>query len=176
MSFNYILNKNNNDYKKSIIEYKNRVKSVMPANKAFLGGFYSKSSFNFFEKIKNELNLNDKDIIYGKNEFFLEYFDTKLNKKRKFYYDFIDLKNRIIIEYNGLRWHPNKNKMTKEQYDNWYHPFDKDLKKEELEEKEILKENIAKNNKFNYIIIWDCDDITDNINYISNYYKSKKLL
>ena len=64
--------------------------------------------------------------------------------------------------------------MTKEQYDNWYHPFNKELSKEELEEKDVLKENIAKNNNYDYIIIWDCDNLNNNLNTIYEYYKNKK--
>jgi len=175
MSMNYFLKKNNGDYKKSIIEYKNRIKSVMPVCHGF-GGFYSKESFVFFTNLIKIIKINDNDIIFGEDEFFLEYFDETINKKRKFFYDFIDLKNKIIIEYNGKRWHPNKYKMTTEEYNNWYHPFDKTLKKEDLENKDILKEKVATDNNYNYIVIWDCDKNDHNLKLILDYYKNKNLL
>jgi len=174
MSFNFFLIKNNFNYKKSIIEYKNRIKSVTIKNNKFLGGSFSKQSFNFFTKIVYFNNLQEDDIIFGNDEFFIEYYDKKLNKKRKFYYDFIDLKNKVIIEFNGMRWHPNKDKMSTEEYNNWYHPFNKSIKKEELEEKDKLKQKIAKNNNYDYIIIWDSDELNHNLNIISEYYENKK--
>jgi len=177
MSFKYFLNKNNNDYNKTLLEYNNRIKSVC-GNKC-IGGFYSKESITLFDKFINELKIEKTNIIYGENEYFLSYFDYELNKYRKFYYDFVDIKNKIIVEYNGLKWHPNKNKMTKEQYNKWVHPFQKDIKLEDLEKKDILKIKIAEEHGFNVIIIWDCDEKINknyNLNILLEYYKKNKLI
>lgn len=174
MSFSYFLKKNNFNYKKSILEYKNRVKSVLPKNKSYIGGNYSKQSYNIFKKIVKELKL--KNYMFGENELFLEYYDID-NKKRKFFYDFVDLNNNIIIEYNGLRWHPNKEIMSTEQYTNWYHPFDNTISKNDLEEKDKIKKKIALNNNFKFLTIWDSNTDKENINIIKNFYKihDKKL-
>jgi len=63
--------------------------------------------------------------------------------------------------------------MTTEEYNNWYHPFNKEIKKEDLEEKDHLKEKIAKSNNYDYIIIWDCDELNYSINIVNEYYKKK---
>lgn len=175
-SFNFFLKKNNFNYKKSIIEFKERIKSVSCKATSYIGGNYSKESYDFFKDLIIKLELNDDDIIFGNNEFFIEYFDSQLNKKRRFFYDFIDIKNNLIIEYNGIRWHPNKNKMSKEQYEKWYFPFDKEIKASTLEEKDILKENIAIKNNYKYIVLWDCDGKDNNTNIVCEYYKLNKLI
>ena len=43
----------------------------------------SKESFVFFTDLIKIIKINDNDIIFGEDEFFLEYFDKTINKKRK---------------------------------------------------------------------------------------------
>ena len=52
----------------------------------------------------------------------------------------------------------------------------KTLKKEDLENKDILKEKVATDNNYNYIVIWDCDKNDHNLKLILDYYKNKNLL
>jgi len=167
MSFSYFLKKNNFNYRKSIIEYKNRVKSVLPKNKSYIGGNYSQQSYKIFIKLVDKLSLTN--CMFGEHEFFIEYID-KENKKRKFFYDFTDLNNKIIIEFNGLRWHPNKNKMTTEQYTKWYHPFDNDISKTYLEEKDKMKNELAIKNGFKFITLWDSETDDENFNVVKKFY------
>jgi len=171
MSFDYFLKKNNFDYEKSIIEYKNRIRSICPNIKNF--GNYSPASFNFFKKLLTKIKITN--YLFGKNELILEYFDEN-NKKRKFYYDFVDLDNNIIIEYNGLIWHPNKEKMSNEQLNKWYFPFNKSITVEDLNKKDEIKEKVALDNNYVQISIWDCDNDDHNINIIIELYKKLNII
>jgi hypothetical protein len=174
MSFKFFLKKNNNDYKKSLIEYKERLKLANVARG--YNCFYSKESFILFNDVVKQINLNVESIIFGENEYFIEYYDELLMKNRKYFYDFTDLKNRIIIEYNGLNWHPNKEKMTSEKYDAWYHPFDKTIDRTSLEKKDIHKKKVAEDNNFDVLILWNTETYDYNLNVIYNFYKNKKLI
>jgi len=170
MSLDFFLKKNNFNYEKSIVEYKNRLKSSCP-NTNF--GHYSPASFDFFNKIVDILKI--KKYMYGKNELILEYFNEN-NIKKKFYYDFVDLDNNIIIEYNGLVWHPNKEKMTENQWNNWYFPYDKSIKAEDIINKDKLKEKIALENKYKFISIWNSDDENENLEKIVSLYKNLNII
>lgn len=59
----------------------------------------SKESIEFFDAVKHRLN-HSGELMYGAEEFHL--FDGANIK----YYDFTDIKNKIIIEYHGTSWHP----------------------------------------------------------------------
>lgn len=172
MSLVFFLNKNSGDYNKAIVEYNKRIKSVC----AFFNGTssYSKESYDLFTEIIKKLPITN--YMFGETEFLIQYFDKKTDKNRKFYYDFIDLNNKIIIEYNGLRWHPNKEQMTKESYDKWYHPFNSDIKRSDLEEKDIFKKKVAINNGYTFIEVWDNKTLKENIQIITNFYKNNKII
>jgi hypothetical protein len=173
MSFNFFLKKYNYNYKKAIIEYKNRIKTIIPTchckkNK------YSKISFKIFNELINILKLNKNECFYGENEYMLKYKDDNYKYNyRNFYYDFTDINNKIIIEYNGLIWHPHKNKMTNEQYINWKHPFNKNINPIDIEKKDEFKKKIAIENGFDLITIWDVDSYDYNIKKVKDYYDRK---
>lgn len=170
MSLSFFLNKYNYNYKKAYKAYKDRIKSV--TFKMFFGGSYSKTSIDFFDKIIKLLSI--KNYLYKDDEFIIEYVDN--DKKRKFYYDFIDLDNNIIIEFNGLKWHPNKNKMTITEYINWKHPFNSEILKEDIEEKDLKKHQIALKNYYKIIVVWDIDGEERNVEIVKNFYKENNLL
>lgn len=75
-------------------------------------------------------------------------------------YDFVDLDNRKIIEYNGDQYHANPKIYKSEDYP---HPFRKGKKSSEIWEKDKLKLEVARSNGFEVLVVWD-----------SEYRKNKK--
>jgi len=63
---------------------------------------YSKISQELFWAIHNK--LIDKDHIYFK-ELNKEYGKLDLSTKKYYYYDFVDIKNKKVIEFNGIKFH-----------------------------------------------------------------------
>ena len=119
---------------------------------------YSKISQKLFYDILNKYNINDKSYIYfaTKNQ---EYYLS--GGKELFYqYDFVDLKNKKIIEYNGDQYHANPK--IYESNDN-PHPFRKNITAQEIWDKDNNKIQLAHDNGFEVLIIWD-----------SEYRKNKK--
>ena len=90
-----------------------------------------------------------------------EYF-ISVKSKGFYVYDFVDLNNKKIIEYNGDEYHANPEKFSKNDYP---HPFYKENgpTSEEIWEKDKLKLDIAKSHGFEVLVIWD-----------SEYRKNKK--
>jgi hypothetical protein len=127
--------------------------------------FYSNESKIFFDRIieifKNDFSNN---LFYANNEYFL--YNKDLNKIM--YYDFTDLDNRLIIEYNGSLWHASeKNKNT------FKNPFS-DETWEECLKKDNNKKNNAEKNGFKVLVIWDYMAFSEKINLIRNFIKNNK--
>lgn len=112
--------------------------------------FYSKESFNFFNIIDSELNLNG---LFGEHEYFIR--DN--SKNTLYFYDYTLLDLKIIVEYNGSIWHPNKEVFTTEAYKNWKHPFNDEISADDIYNKDKYKINFAKSNGYNIIVVWDFD-------------------
>lgn len=75
--------------------------------------FTSKESIMFFEK-----NFNSVNWIYGKGK---EWFVWDPHTSRHYFYDFVHLKSKIILEYHGSAWHPNIKNMTENEKLTWQH-------------------------------------------------------
>lgn len=75
--------------------------------------FTSKESIMFFEE-----NFNSCDWIYGKGK---ELFIWDPYTSRHYFYDFVHLKLKIILEYHGSAWHPNIKNMTESEKLTWQH-------------------------------------------------------
>ncbi|MFA5585502.1 MAG: hypothetical protein WDA02_03035 [Saccharofermentanales bacterium] len=113
---------------------------------------YSKISQKLFYDILNKYNINDKSYIYfaTKNQ---EYYLS--GGKELFYqYDFVDLKNKKIIEYNGDQYHANPK--IYESNDN-PHPFRKNITAQEIWDKDNNKIQLAHDNGFEVLIVWDSE-------------------
>lgn len=111
---------------------------------------YSKSSQELFDILYSKLNNNN--VFYATLN--KEYYIKKSSKKGIWKFDFTDLKNKKIIEYNGDLFHANPNIF--EKYDN-PHPFKKELTSNEIWKKDNLKYKDAKKLGFFILIIWDSD-------------------
>jgi G:T-mismatch repair DNA endonuclease (very short patch repair protein) len=124
---------------------------------------YSKEAekifIKLFDYLTTELNLIKEDLFYAspvnnKNEYFL----CKNDMFRL--YDFTILSKKIIIEYNGINWHPdyrNDNSLL-----NWVHPFTKEnyIKTYEYFNNKI---ELAEERGFRVLVIWDTETPEENL-------------
>lgn len=115
---------------------------------------FSMISQELFDKIYESYGeYKEGDVYYAtKNK---EYF---LNKKGVgfFVYDYVDLVNRKIIEYNGDQYHANPNKYNENDFP---HPYYKENgpSAKEIWEKDAIKRKCAEDNGFEVLYIWDSE-------------------
>jgi len=69
-------------------------------------------------------------------------------------FDYVDTKNKKIVEYNGDQYHGNPNKYIAEDTP---HPFRKDITAQEMWDNDKRKIDLAKENGFDVLIIWDSE-------------------
>lgn len=133
--------------------------------------YSSKEATKFFKKIIEELNLNNKNYEM--------YFCDSNNKEKAFYdsekmrfymYDFTLIKDdiKIIVEYNGTKYHP------KSKDDNYCNFLNCD-NQEDVEKQFLLDETKLKfveNLGYKTIQIWSDDK--DKYNTIKNFYMKIK--
>ncbi len=103
--------------------------------------------------------------VDGKKEYWLA------NSTKYYYsYDFCLLSQKIIIEYNGSKWHPRKNRMSEQDYSDWV-LLGTDLKAEHKESIDKQKLDKAIEFGFNVLEIWDNDSVEINIIKCKNFIK-----
>lgn len=112
---------------------------------------YSEVSQELFYNLIEGVDINDVNyFLFAKKggEFVL-------SDNNGFYrYDFTDLKNKKIIEYNGDDYHANPNKYKSYDFPN---PFRKDLSAKEIWVKDNKKIQLANSNGFDVLVIWDSE-------------------
>lgn len=110
---------------------------------------YSKISQEIFKEIS--ITMKREDFLFATNggEF-------RLNRKNGgvWIYDFTDVKNKKIIEFNGDMYHANPDKYSELETP---HPFRKNITSGEIWKKDNEKINIAKINGFDILVIWDSE-------------------
>ena len=122
----------------------------------------SKESLNFFKPILDFILENaDYDIIsntYIGSKNNQEYFliDKELNKT--YFYDLTIEPLKLIFEYNGVAFHPNKNKLNEEEWLKWKTPFS-NISADEKFKYDQRKLDIARKNGFDIIEIWSDDNL-----------------
>ena len=135
-------------------------------------GEASKESLLIFEPIAKYLTeLGFGEELYygidGKKEYFL--YDTKNDN---FYlYDFTIRSAKIIIEYNGLAYHPCKNRLTESEWDKWKEPYSK-MSANEKFEKDHAKIKFAEKQGFKVLVIWSDATPDENIKTIETFLRS----
>jgi hypothetical protein len=113
--------------------------------------------------LSNDIDHDDIYIGYkNKNEFFIK------NEKDIYFYDFTIRSKKIIIEYNGVAFHPkNENSI-------WQNPFDKNITSKEAYNKQKLKKEIAIDNGFKLLEIWSDSNVSENIKLCIDFIKINK--
>lgn len=112
----------------------------------FIG--YSKISQEIFKKIES---LIDGEFLYAEKGG-----ELRLQKENGgyYFYDFVDVRNKKIIEYNGDMYHANPSKYKPDDYP---HPFRKNITSNEIWERDSNKISIAEQNGYEVLIIWDSE-------------------
>lgn len=113
---------------------------------------YSKISQELFDEIIKHYDLDETiEVFYATRN--KEYYISKLNNE--FYqYDFVDIKKKKIIEYNGDQFHANPGLFTENDHPN---PFRKELTSKVIWEKDKNKKNAATEKGFEVLVIWDSE-------------------
>ena len=112
---------------------------------------YSKISQKLFDTIMKFYNNNDKEYVYYKlknHEYFLR------SSQSIYFYDFVDIQQRKIIEFNGDVWHANP---TIFQENDTPFPFDNTLTSKQIWQKDKTKIDYALSNNFEILVIWEKD-------------------
>ena len=122
--------------------------------------FFSSSSIIFFKNLIKNINI-PYQIFWKKNERFLTY------NKGIFFYDFCIPEINLIIEYNGIKFHPNKEKMTNDEFLNWKQLLS-NKSSQEIYEKDELKKQIAIQNNFDIFFVWENDNMETKITELRN--------
>jgi hypothetical protein len=137
--------------KKRFTERQNKWLTSLTQNGNMVIG-YSKISQELFYSILEHYEINDRENIH----FATHNKEFKLLKKDGgvWLYDFTDIKNKKIIEFHGDLYHGNPKKFTSTDCP---HPFRKDITAQEIWDKDELKINIAEENGYEVLIIWDSE-------------------
>lgn len=112
---------------------------------------YSKVSQELFKLILEKYEKGQKDyVFFGEHNH--EY--SLIEDKKLYIYDFTDLNQRKIIEFNGDIYHGNPSMFGKEDKPN---PFKPDKTCQDLWNFDEEKRDVATKNNFQELIIWEKD-------------------
>ena len=129
-------------------------------------GKASKESMLVFKPLIEWLKgfIDENEIYYGdgkSREFFI------VKDSKTYLYDFTIKKYKLIIEYNGVKFHVNE-KWPEEIKQNWKHPF-KELNYQDCIENDKFKDNLAIENGFKVLRIWSDSPIEENIDICKKF-------
>lgn len=129
-------------------ERNNKWHNTLISNNNLKGG-YSSISQKLFNDIKN--NMDHDSYMYATNNG-----EFKLNKQGGgiWLFDFLDIKNKKIIEYNGDIYHANPSMY---KHDDKPHPFLKDICAKDIWNKDNEKMLEAKSQGYDVLYIWDSE-------------------
>lgn len=132
-------------------ERQNKWQNSLTMNGNFRMG-YSKISQELFYSILLKYDIKDRDKI----KFATHNKEFRLNNPNGgiYIYDFVDEKNKKIIEYHGDMFHANPKKYKQ---DDTPHPYRKNVKSYQIWESDEKKLAVAKSNNYDVLIIWDSE-------------------
>ena len=132
-------------------------------NNNVIAGKASKESLKYFMPLYKKfrkLGIPRNNIYIGVGNNKEKYLDGYL-------YDFCVDDYKIIIEYNGIAFHPHKDKMTKNEIEEWKQVFTNKTFKETVEHDQE-KINVAKQNGYHIIEIWSDNSVEENWQIIND--------
>lgn len=139
------------DGKKRFTERQNKWLNSLLTNGNMVIGF-SKISQELFYKLLETYRLEDRDKIF----FATHNKEYKIEKEEGgvWLYDFTDTINKKIIEFHGDMYHGNPNKYKADDYP---HPFRKNITAQDMWDKDKVKIDMAIENGFEVMVIWDSE-------------------
>jgi len=113
---------------------------------------YSKISQELFYEILGKYEIHEKDKIY----FATHNKEFKIEKREGgvWLYDFTDIKNKKIIEFHGDMFHGNPKKYKESDKP---HPFRKNITAQDMWDKDKRKLDVAIEQGFDVLVIWDSE-------------------
>lgn len=111
---------------------------------------YSEISQELFNILLKCYKLKDQNNIF----YATKNYEYVIFNKRNYVYDFTDIKNKKIIEFQGDIYHANPKIFTNENYIN---PYNIDLTMEYIHEKDLIKKKVAENEGFEVEYVWEYD-------------------
>lgn len=123
----------------------------------------SKLSLKLFLPLYDEYNEKYK-IYLGMNDN-SEYFLRGNNSI--FFYDFTIPELKIIVEFNGSAFHPNRNLMNEQQWNEWKCLFS-DAPADSVNLFDEAKQKLAETYGYTVIKVWDTDNLIEARNKIKN--------
>jgi hypothetical protein len=133
----------------------------------------SKESLKYFNDLSSKLQSNIIKFMLGVEGNTEKCIYDSESEKCNFY-DFCKPEFNTIIEYHGERYHPNPNKLLKEEWDSWttvVYKANRDsicLTADEKHELDKKKKQLAESKGFDYIELWSSDSKEDNWKKINN--------
>jgi CRISPR/Cas system CMR-associated protein Cmr5 small subunit len=127
------------------------------------GTRYSKKSIHFFDILISHLRYDGKYYYKEKEHFIFDEISKKI-----FFYDLYLKDLNLLIEYNGILFHPNKKKLNEIEWNNWKNPYTGEGSSEKYK-KDQYKIQVAKEKGFNIIEVWENETLSNNISKIENY-------
>jgi hypothetical protein len=125
--------------------------------------YFSRISYELFSELTKDKSPDEmKHIHFGNTEYGI--YDKE--NKRYFKYDYVDTAKRIIIEFNGERFHPRAK--FDEGFKNPYEPL---LTSEEMWNRDQQKKACAVKNGFTVYYIWENEYLENRQKIIDEYLK-----
>lgn len=126
--------------------------------------YWSKVSKEFFDRLVELVDFGT-EVHYADSE--IGIYDKNLDKYSK--YDFVDTKNKIIIEFNGHCFHAKCEHDP--EFRNWIHPEETS---EDAWVKDVYKKELAEKHGYRYFVVWEEDFYADKDKTVANMAKLVK--
>lgn len=155
--------------KKGLEFYKNKInnwQTSVSKNGSF--NYFSKWSMSIINELLNTFEF-EGSVFYAPNEFMIP--DDK--NQKAYFYDFVLLKNKVILEFNGRMFHPNEN-MNTEEWQTWKKLFTGENADTSFV-KDKIKERVAILNGFKVLEIWDNQTNKENLEIIKEFFKENNI-
>lgn len=146
------IKKYGNEIGKKMFEERQKKWQLSLLNNGNLKCGYSEISQILFYDILNQYDIDNREYVYfaTKNK---EYYLSG-GQKSYYQYDFTDLKNKKIIEYNGDEYHANPKLYESTDHP---HPFRKWITAQDIWNNDEDKLELAKEKGFDVLVIWDSE-------------------
>lgn len=137
-------------------------------------GCASKESLKYFKPIYDYFTHIGKKVwlgIEGSQEKILYHRELK----KAMFFDFCLEDEKVIIEFNGWKFHPNKEKLSEEEWNVWKCPEmdgSRQAGAEEVWKNDMDKRRLAEEKDYRYLVIWSDERKEKNIEIIRDFFQN----